>query len=203
MNGFWRKHWYKTVMAAVSVVLLGAIAFVYLGGGQKNELPVMKEASGFELTDIDGNAVSLENTAGKARLLYFFFANCPDVCPTTTHMLTGVQERLKEKGVFGSEAMFLQATIDPERDTPESLKKYAESYGVDLNGWKFLRGTEEQVHEIAQNYGISVIKDDKGNFGHINAVILIDQDNQIRRTYQSDDLDDEIIANDLVQLVNG
>ncbi|WP_199620571.1 SCO family protein [Paenibacillus alkalitolerans] len=203
MDGFWRKHWYKAVMAAVSVVLLGAIAFVYWGGGQKNELPVMKEASGFELTGIDGNAVSLENTEGKARILYFFFANCPDVCPTTTHMLSRVQERLKERGVFGTDALFLQATIDPQRDTPESLKKYADAYGADLNGWKFLRGTEQQVHEVAQSYGITVIDDNKGNFTHINAVILIDQDNQIRRTYQSDDLDEDLIADDILQLVNG
>lgn len=201
MNGFWRKQWYKVTMLAVSVLLLGAIAYVYLGGEKEEPLPVIKEASGFELTDIDGNAVSLDNTKGKVRLLYFFFANCPDVCPPTTHMLSLVQDRLVEEGVFGDDAMILQATIDPERDTPEALKKYAENYGADLNGWKFLRGTEQQVKDIAQSYGIGVLKDEKGNFAHINAIVLIDQNNQIRRNFMSDDLQEDTIAEDVLRLV--
>lgn len=202
MDGFWRKHWYIVTMAAVSVVLIGTIAFVYLGGASKKEqLPVIKEAAAFQLTDIEGNAVSLDNTKGKVRLLYFFFANCPDVCPTTTHMLSRVQEQLTKEGVFGTDTMILQATIDPERDTPETLKKYAESYGADLNGWKFLRGTEQQVKDIAQSYGVSVIKDDQGNFLHINAIVLIDENNQVRRNYMSKDLDEDVIADDMIDLV--
>ncbi|MFD2505845.1 SCO family protein [Paenibacillus septentrionalis] len=41
-------------------------------------------APSFALTDVDGNAVSLESTNGKARIVYFYFASCPDVCPPTT-----------------------------------------------------------------------------------------------------------------------
>lgn len=189
-------------MLAVSVLLLGAIAYVYLGGEKEEPLPVIKEAAAFELTDIDGNAVSLDNTKGKVRLLYFFFANCPDVCPPTTHMLSLVQERLVQEGLFGDDAMILQATIDPERDTPETLKQYAENYGADLNGWKFLRAdTEQQVKDIAQSYGIGVLKDEKGNFAHINAVVLIDENNQIRRNFTSDDLNEDTIAKDVLGLL--
>ncbi|MCI3920016.1 SCO family protein [Paenibacillus sp. TRM 82003] len=202
MEGFWRKHWYKTTMAAVSVVLLGAIAYLYLGVDKEPPFPKQGPAAPFTLTDTQGASVSMETSAGQVKLLYFFFANCPDVCPPTSHMLSRVQDSLAEEGVFGSKATIYQVTIDPERDTPEMLASYASRMNADPNGWRFLRGTPEDTFGIAEDYGIFYQQDEESGFYiHSNTVILIDQENQIRKRYNADDLDDELIAKDVLRLI--
>jgi len=201
---FWRKHWYKATMVAVSVVLLGAIGYVYFGGDKEPPFPQQGPAAPFTLTDTTGEQVMMEATTGQVKLLYFFFANCPDVCPPTSHMLSRVQDRLAEEGVFGTKAQIFQVTIDPERDTLENLTKYSSNMGADPNGWKFLRGEVEETKEIAADYGIMYEKvEESGFYIHSNTVILIDQNNQIRKRYSADDLLDEgPIAEDVMKLIN-
>lgn len=200
--GFLRKHWYKLTMAAVSVVLLGAIAYVYLGGEKEPPFPVQGPAAPFTLTEAGGEAVTMEKSLGDVKLLYFFFANCPDVCPITSHMLSRVQDKLTDKGVFGDQAFIYQVTIDPERDTAENLNKYAANMYADRAGWKFLRGGVEETRKIAEGYGIFYQQNEEtGFYIHSNTVILIDGDNQIRKRYNADDLNDELIAKDVMTLL--
>lgn len=196
------RKWYKPTMIGISVILLAAIVYVYFGGEEAPSFPDQGPAAPFKLTDTEGNAVSMENTLGQVKLLYFFFANCPDVCPPTSHMLSRVQDRLKEAGVFGTDVQILQVTIDPERDTAENLAKYAANMNADPSGWHFLRGSVEDTKTIADSYGIMYQQDEKtGFYIHANTVMMIDQDNTIRMRYSADDLDDEIISEDVLQLV--
>jgi protein SCO1/2 len=202
MDGFWRKHGYKTAMATISLILLVAIGTIFFANERESAFPVQGPAAPFELPDIQGNSVSMENTLGKVRLLYFFFASCPDVCPPTTYMLSRVQAKLQEKQVFGSEALILQVTIDPERDTPEALERYAANFDADVSGWKFLRGSEAETKQIGEGYGIFIQKDpESGNFIHSNMVVMIDRTNQIRKRYSGSDLNEELIANDVLRLI--
>jgi protein SCO1/2 len=200
---FLRKNWYKATMIVVSIVLLGAVFYVYMGGEKEPPFPIQGPAAPFTLTDPEGEAVSMETSLGQVKLLYFFFANCPDVCPPTSHMLSRVQDRLAEEGVFGTKAAIYQVTIDPERDTAENLAKYAANMNADPSGWRFLRGTEEETSEIAGDYGIIYKRDETSGFYiHSNTVIMIDQENQIRKRYSADDLNDEMIAQDIMKLLN-
>jgi protein SCO1/2 len=202
MNEFFKKHWYKLTMAAVSVVLLIAIGFVYFGGEKEPPLPVVGPAEPFTLTNVDGEPVTMETNLGQVKLVYFFFANCPDVCPPTSHMLSRVQDRLVEAGVFGEQAAFYQITVDPENDTLDVLRDYAEMLNADLSGWHFLRGSLEETKRIADGYGVFFQKDpNTGLVIHSNIVTLVDGENQIRKYYMGDELDDELIANDILRLI--
>lgn len=203
MEGFIRKHGYKATMIAVSVVLLAAIIYVYFGGEKESPFPKQGPAAPFTLTDTNGEPVTMEASFGQVKLLYFFFANCPDVCPPTSHMLSRVQDRLVEEGKFGTDVQIYQVTIDPKRDTTENLAKYAANMNADLSGWRFLRGTEEETLSIAEDYGIFYQQDkETGFYVHSNTVIMIDQENQIRKRYNAEDLDDEQIAKDIMKLIN-
>jgi protein SCO1/2 len=202
LNTFWRKQGYKITMILISCILLAAIFYVYFLRDEASDFPVQGEAAAFELSDIQGEPVSIDNTSGNVRLLYFFFANCPDVCPPTTHMLSKVQERLQQAGVFGSDANILQVTFDPIRDTVDTLTKYAANFNADLDAWRFLRGKEDETKSIGEKYGIFINKDpETGFFIHSNTVILIDPNNQIRMRYNGNDLNDEKIASDVLKLI--
>ncbi|HEY0829397.1 MAG TPA: SCO family protein, partial [Bacilli bacterium] len=149
-----------------------------------------------------GEEVTLKNTDGKVRLVYFFFASCPDVCLPTTHMISKVQEGLKEEGVLGSEARIISITFDPVIDTTENLKAFAALNKADTKSWDFLRGDEEYSKELAEKYKVQVIKDKEGDFLHSNRIVLIDGKRNIRKAYSGNDLDleYETILQDMVAL---
>ncbi|WP_373230281.1 SCO family protein [Cohnella sp.] len=186
-----RRYGYSVIMLAVCIAMG---AYILMRDGKADELPVQGPGTEFSYTDIEGNEVALSNTNGKARLLYFFFANCPDVCPPTTFVMSQVQDELKEDGVFGDEVQFLSVSIDPTRDTPEVLKEYSERFEADPNGWKFLRGDEQETAALARKYQILVEKDKEGNFSHMNLIVLMDKNGQIR---------DWISANDYIETGDG
>src|SRR5712692_5606300 len=68
----------------------------------------------FRLTDLNGKVLAIT----------FIFASCADTCPLLTAKMTGLQDRLGAD--FGPRVYFVSVTVDPERDTPEALKRYAE-----------------------------------------------------------------------------
>src|SRR5688572_22051579 len=77
----------------------------------------------FTLTKHDGNRLALKELRGKVLAVTFIFASCTDTCPLLTAKMAGIQNRLGSD--FGSKVFFVSITVDPERDTPEVLKRYA------------------------------------------------------------------------------
>jgi protein SCO1/2 len=178
INRSWLRRYGFSMFVLVLCLVMGY--YIVMQQNKKDDLPVQGNGAEFSYTDSDGANVTLSNTNGKARLLYFFFATCPDVCPPTTFLMSQVQDVLKEDGVFGDKVEFLSVTIDPNHDTPEVLKEYAKRFNADPNGWKFLRGDEKGTAELARKYEILVTKGDDGSFGHMNLIVLLDKKGQIR-----------------------
>ncbi|MCE5171540.1 SCO family protein [Paenibacillus profundus] len=203
MSQWAKKYSFQIFLMALVLVFAVVAAILYWPRGP--ELPLTdKTAPDFTMQNVDGNTVSLADTNGKARLFYFYFTNCPDVCPPTTYMLSEVQQLLKDKGVFGKDASIVSISFDPERDTPEAIQEWSKKYNADYSGWYFLRGDEADVAKMMPALGSSVIKDEDGNFTHLNVITLVDQDGNIRKYYNANDRETsspEIIANDVMSLV--
>ncbi|MCG7410436.1 SCO family protein [Paenibacillus sp. ACRRX] len=194
---------YSLQLFLCSLVLVFAVAAAWIYWPKGSDLPVVKAAPEFSMENVDGQTVSLASTNGKARLFYFFFSHCTDVCPPTTYMLNEVQDLLKEKGVFGDKANIVSVTFDPKRDTRERLMKWATDMNkADLKGWYFLRGDEAGTAEFMNKFGSAVVKDNDGNFTHTNLVTLVDQDGNVRKYYNANDLEvtPELIADDVISL---
>jgi protein SCO1 len=188
----------------VLVLCLALGSYVLWSQNKGSSLPVQGKGEPFSYTDIEGKTVSLENTNGKVRLLYFFFSYCPDVCPPTTFLLSQAQDELKKDGLFGDKVEFLSVTIDPKRDTPQRLKEFAKQYGADFSGWKFLRGDEKQTAALATKYKI-LVDDTNGNFSHSNVIVLLDDKGQIRKWISANDYfmfgKDNLPLSDLVNTI--
>ena len=82
-------------------------------------------ATGFDLTDHNGQRRTLADFKGKAVVLFFGFTQCPDVCPTT---MAEFAEAKKLLGADGDKLQVLFVSIDPERDTPEVMKAYTANF---------------------------------------------------------------------------
>jgi protein SCO1/2 len=174
---WFKRYGYSLIVLAICVAMG---AYIYAKQVKADTLPVQGQGTEFSYEDTAGNQVSLSNTNGKARLLYFFFASCPDVCPPTTALMSKVQDELKSDGVFGNKVEFMSVTIDPTHDTTDVLKKYANTFDADPSGWKFLRGDEQATADLAKKYQLLVVKDQDGNYSHMNLIVLLDKKGQIR-----------------------
>lgn len=187
-----KKYKWTWIILAICVVLAG---YLLWSSFAKPKLPVIGTVAPFTLENLDGNQVTLEDTDGKVRLFYFFFSNCPDVCPVTTLRLSQVQDELKEKGLFGKDVALVSITFDPERDTKERLKEFGDKFKADYSSWYFLRGEQEKVIDLAMNsFKILVNQDKDGNFVHMDLIGLVDRKGNIREMLYPDATAEEIAS---------
>ena len=132
----------------------------------------------YTLTDQDGQAVTQENYLGKPQLIYFGFSYCPDICPTALQKMGAAQARIDAKG---DKVNYLFISVDPERDTPESLKLYVTANGFPA-GLRGLTGTQEQIEAVKSAYKVYSQKvptpDSAGDFtvDHSDIIYLMDKD---------------------------
>lgn len=197
---FWQRYWFIVLAAVLGVAIAAVAGYQYW---EKSRIPVMKTMSDFTLENIDGSTFQLSQSNGKVRLVSFIFTHCPDVCPATTRNKAELQEQLKAKGLFGDKAAFLSVSFDPERDTPEVLQKYANTFNADQSGWYFLRGSEEAVQKVAKDFGVAVIKQPDGSYMHTAKIFLLDQEGKMRRIYgMAGEMNLEQIAADIEQLAD-
>ncbi|MBE0569756.1 MAG: SCO family protein [Deltaproteobacteria bacterium] len=105
-----------------------------------------------KLLDQEGREVRFYTDAmkGKIVLFSFIYTNCTDVCPILMHNLTDVSEALGDR--FGKEVFFVSISVDPEDDTPEELRRYAERYRA-RPGWTFLTGPKKDVDAVIRKFG--------------------------------------------------
>ena len=87
----------------------------------------------FTLTSQDGKPVALADLRGKAVVVAFIYTQCPDICPMLTQKMVEIQDELGAD--FGTKVAFVSISLDPEHDTPEVLKDYAQFWGAKPEGW--------------------------------------------------------------------
>jgi len=102
----------------------------------------------FTLTGAGGRTVSDRDFRGKWLLVYFGYTQCPDVCPTT---LAEIVQTLQQLGPLAQEIQPIFITIDPERDTPETVRDYVEAFEPRIVG---LTGTPAEIAEVAKQYRV-------------------------------------------------
>jgi len=125
------------------------------------------------LTTQDGTPVHLYDDLlkGKSVAINVMYTSCKDECPLETARLAQVQRLLGER--MGKDIFFYSISIDPRRDTPEVLKKYAEKFGVGP-GWLFLTGKPEDIKLATKKLGLSRGSDSANKDGHTASLMVGD-----------------------------
>jgi protein SCO1 len=186
----------------LALVMLAVPALAHEAKHEQHEerLPTIGAAPDFALTSQDGAEVTLASLRGKVVAVTFIYTSCPDVCPMLSDKLARVQDALGPD--FGTEVAFLSITVDPEHDTPEVLKGYAEAFEANLTGWSFLTGEPATVLDVAHRYGVAVVKAADGGVDHTLLTTLIDRQGTMRVQYLGYRFDEAEFRRDLESLVN-
>jgi protein SCO1 len=158
-------------------VCLGAILYFSPRGPGAGPIGIPAAATiggPFRLIDQNGAAFSDQDLKGKAFLVFFGFTHCPEVCPTK---LFEMSEILRNLGSDADRTAVVFITVDPERDTPESLKDYLASFDPHIRG---LTGDLAAVEAVAKAYRVYFKKVplDGGDYtmDHTAIVYLMDKD---------------------------
>lgn len=133
----------------------------------------------FSLTNQNKETITNEDLLGKVYVVEFFFTTCPSICPIMHKSMVKVQDKF-----FGNPRLaFVSVTINPEYDTPEVLKAYAEENKVVHNNWQFLTGELESIYALA-NQGFNLYAAEApevdGGFEHSGFFALVDKEGVIR-----------------------
>ncbi len=144
------------------------------------------KGSSFSLKDVNNNPINEKSFEGPLTALFFGFTHCPDVCPMTLNKLDIIIDRL-EKDNKKLKVVFI--SIDPERDTPEVMRDYINSFNNKFIG---ITGKPEKIFLLSQSWGIISQKifseDGQYTVDHSSPVILLKNGKFVARLTHKDNI---------------
>ena len=138
-----------------------------------------KKVMDFQFNNQNGTPISNADYAGKVYLVEFFFSTCQTICPRMNSNLVDIQNTFPDRTDFGIASF----TINPDYDTHEVLKAYAQNYGVTNPNWHFLTGEKDALYDLANtgfNLYAAEVEGADGGFEHSGNFALIDKEGYIR-----------------------
>jgi len=152
--------------------------------------PVLGDVPPFQLVERSGEPYGSAQLAGRVWVANFIFTTCPDICPALTSEMKGLDARLAPE----ERPERVSFSVDPTRDTPEVLKRYAERHGAGPQ-WAFLTGERPAIASLLTD-GFHVAFGDDGPpaqpITHSDRFVLVDGAMRIRGYYHGriqEDLD--------------
>lgn len=151
---------------------------------------VWHKLADFKLINQLGDSVSWEKIKGKIVIADFFFTHCPTICPPMTRNMKRLQESIHNGQRVGDRTNerihFLSFSIDPERDSVERLKYWADRFQIDPEQWWLLGGDKKTIYDFAINEIKLPTIDGEGvdtSFIHSERFVLIDTNRMVRGYY--------------------
>ncbi|MBX3009694.1 MAG: SCO family protein [Melioribacteraceae bacterium] len=138
----------------------------------------------------ENKELSLAQLNGKSIVMTMFFASCTYACPIIVNDMKKIEASISKNKLENTE--FLLISIDPERDTPEALKDFAERYKLDSKRWTLITGTKDGIDELAAVTGFKYKKEPEGSYSHSNIINIINERGEI--TFQHFGLNQDLSA---------
>lgn len=162
------------------LIIGSAAAAIHFADKSRGEIPVYGPVTEFELTERSGQAFPTAALKNKITVLNFFFTTCPGPCPRMNAKVAELYRGFSTS----DDVQFISITVDPDRDSLQVLREYAEKMGVTDSRWLFLRGPGDEIHRISEK--IFLLGGELPSM-HSTKLILIDESLQIRGYYSSED----------------
>ena len=192
-------------LAIAAIILLGTLAMLALYHPAFRPQATPSGASGtvaiggpFTLTDGKGNTFTEANLKGAYSLIFFGFTNCPDICPLTLQIMT---DAIEQAGPAGERVTPVFVTVDPERDTVETVGSYVSAFHPRFVG---LTGTAEQVEAATKAYRVFArkvpLKDSEGketgeySVEHTGIIFLMDPEGRYATHFSTGTTPEDIAA---------
>ena len=139
----------------------------------------------FNLTNQNGEPISLDTFRGRPFVLTFVFTRCPlpNFCPRMSHNFAELQDAIKATPGRVVNPRLLSITIDPAFDTPKILAAYGESLKTDPEIWTFATGEPKEIDALTQEFSV-YRQTEGGTISHGLATALINRDGKIEKIWR-------------------
>ena len=189
--------------------LISILAILILPGCQ-SKFPLDKDLTRKNYTFFNQDSVQVifpDIIKNKVTVIGFIYANCPDICPMTTHNMYLTQQKLKKNSI--DNVLFVSVTFDPDRDFPSVLKKFGEIRDIDFTNWVFLWGDKKNTGSILKRFDITALNADSTYLDdgeltysvmHTDRISLIDNESRLKKNYRGSKVNLEELYNDIINL---
>jgi len=181
------------------------VAIIPSSDGAKETDTIYYTVPAFAFTNQYNTEISDADYAGRIYVADYFFTTCPTICPVMSSQLSRLQAQLIESNLLG-DVKLLSHTVDPENDTPEVLRAYAERLNADSANWNFVTGTQDDLYDQAKfGYYLTALPSDTaaGGFFHSDTFVLVDRQGHIRGYYDGTSTQEvDQLFNDIQHLIS-
>lgn len=196
----------KRIAVFVFLIVVAVLIAYYMNLNAKKPLPILNpiqlnsemvdsslhavgighRIGDFSFLNQNGKQITEKNVKGNVFVAEYFFTTCGTICPKMNTQMQRVQSAFKGN----NQVKILSFTVNPEVDTVEQMKKYAESHGAIDNQWHFLTGNKKDLYSLARK-SFFVLKpaeaqnlgDANSDFIHTDNFVLVDKQMRIRGYY--------------------
>ena len=157
----------------------------------------------FELTERSGRKVTKTDLLGKVWIASFVLTRCRD---GKCQQVTQTMQRLQKELGSGKDVLLVTFTVDPDRDTPDELKQYADRHGADPEKWLFLTGEEDTIDRLMRSVYLRAGDRAKAEKEHGPRLVVVDKEGNMRGSYigmkptTADGAGEELFDNEMKRL---
>ncbi|MHB1559216.1 MAG: SCO family protein [Isosphaeraceae bacterium] len=182
-----------------TLMIAGCLSFA---GPASSPLADIGPAPRTVLMDAAGNSFDLASLKGKVVLVSFVYTTCTGTCPGTTQAMVRVRKTLDEAHLWGGSVAFVSITLDPRRDTADTLRQYARVFRATDPSWHFLTGPPEKVAAVIADWDMWVKELPNGALDHPSRVFLLDPRGHQREIYNLEFLKPDAVLRDVRWLLD-
>jgi protein SCO1 len=177
---------WKLMLILFPVVTLGILLWlrnVEVSALRQRTVSSYGTVPGFQLSNQNGQPFGSAQLAGKIWIADFIYTTCPGPCPMISSRMSGLQKPLERTDV-----RLVSFSVDPQKDTPEVLRRYADKLQAEPGRWDFLTGPKSAIYKISHDgfkLAVSDGSDAQGIPVHSTRMVLVDRHGQIRGYYDA------------------
>ena len=177
---------WKTTLILIPIVTLAVLLClrnVEVTALRQRSISAYGTVPGFQLTNQNGQSFGSAQLSDKIWIADFIYTTCPGPCPMISSRMSELQKPLQKTDVH-----LVSFSVDPEKDTPEVLRGYADKLQAEPGRWDFLTGAKPAIYKLSHDgfkLAVSDGSDAQGIPVHSTRIVLVDRHGQIRGYYDA------------------
>ena len=181
---------WKMTLILVPVITLGLLLWlrhIEVAALRQRTVSSYGRLPSFQLVNQNGQSFGSAQLAGRIWIADFIYTSCPGPCPMISTRMSELQKPLEKTGVH-----LVSFSVDPEKDTPDVLRGYAEKLHAEPRRWDFLTGRKSVIYNLSHDDFKLAVSDGGDGAGipvHSTRMVLVDRYGEIRGYYEATDAD--------------
>jgi protein SCO1/2 len=177
---------WKTTLILIPIMTLAVLLWlrnVEVTALRQRSMSAYGSVPDFQLTNQNGQPFGSAQLFGKIWIADFIYTTCPGPCPMISGRMSELQKPLEKTDVH-----LISFSVDPEKDTPQVLRGYAEKLQAEPGRWDFLTGAKSAIYKLSHDgfkLAVSDGSDAQGIPVHSTRMVLVDRHGQIRGYYDA------------------